>query len=119
MQKSSSKKPLLIIIAVIIVALGFYFYTSGEATNSDLGLLTSGAPVTPTSEAGERVLVLLRQVKGLKIDTTFFKTPAYSSLVDHTVPIYPQNIGKPNPFYSRAASVTAPAQTSTQRLPLR
>ncbi len=106
MQKQNSKKTIYIIIALVVAAAGVYFYTMGTPTDPDAGLTPDGV----TSEAdlvGTRVLTLLNQIKVLNVDAGFFKTAAYSSLVDHTVPIYEQSVGKSNPFYNPRP--TAPA----------
>ena len=121
MQSPSSKKNLIIVIVVLIIAAGAYFYMSGSTTNNDAGLtanvpgINGGPAQAGTSEVGTRVLVLLKQVNGLKIDATFFKSQAYSSLVDHTVPIYDQNIGKTNPFIYRSAPVVITQATTSSK----
>lgn len=110
MQKQNSNKTILIIIALLILGVGAYFYFTGTPTDTDPGLALEGGVSSDASLVGGRVLVLLNQIKVLKIDSEFFRSPAYSSLVDHTVPIYEQNVGKPNPFHNPRP---APATTQT------
>jgi hypothetical protein len=95
-QASSSKKSIIILIAILVIGGGIYFYMSGTPTDN-----TSLSVDGTTSDAGvigAQVLSLLNQVNSLKIEGEFFKTPAYKSLIDHTVPIFEQNVGKQNPF---------------------
>ncbi len=100
MQKTSSKTSIIVLVIVLIAGAGLYFYMSG--TPADDGLLVEEGAVGSgdASAAGSRVLLLLNQISSLKIDNGFFASPVYSSLVDHTVPIYEQNVGKANPFYN-------------------
>lgn len=100
MQKSSSKKTLLITIGLIILALLTYFYLTGTPQD-DAALVSTEAPKTTDATAtGARILTLLNQIKSLRIDSNFFTSNEYTSLVDHTVPIYEQPVGKSNPFYN-------------------
>ena len=45
-----------------------------------------------------RVLSLLNQINSLKIDTSIFNSLVYRSLVDYSITIPEQNVGRPNPF---------------------
>ncbi len=97
MQKSSSKN-ILIIVAVVIVLGLVYFYFSGTPTD-DASLVEVSDPTTSEANlAATKVLTLLNQINSLKIDKDFFNSPIYQSLVDHTVEVLPQNVGKENPF---------------------
>jgi hypothetical protein len=96
-KPSSSKTPIVILVIILLIGAGFYFYTN--ATPSDTNSLTSDDSSTSEAAlAGSKVLTLLNQITSLKIDTSLFKSPVYTSLMDHTVPIYEQPVGKPNPF---------------------
>ena len=104
MQKPNSSKTIIAVIAILIIAGGAYFYFSGTPT--DTGSLITEESSSDAALVGSRVLVLLNQINSLKIDSKFFTSEVYSSLVDHTVPIYEQNVGKSNPFFhpGKAAS---------------
>jgi hypothetical protein len=99
MQKSSSKKPLIIGIILIVAAVFAYFYFTGTPEDTTGLVQSDNLAASDASVAGARVLTLLNQISSLQIDTTFFASPIYQSLVDHTVPIYEQEVGKTNPFY--------------------
>ncbi len=53
----------------------------------------------------------------LKIDPAIFDAPVYRSLVDHTVTVVEQNVGKPNPFASFFGTTPPPAQTPAAKAP--
>lgn len=95
-----SKKPIIIGALVIIAVLLVYFYSSSTPQDTSSSLDTVGTTSTDSSASvvGTQVLILLNQIKSLRIDPTLFNTPVYKSLVDHTVVVPEQNVGKPNPF---------------------
>ena len=103
MQPKSSKKPIIILVVVLACAGLAYFYFTGTPTDTTSGL--NSAPSLETENIqGMRVLTLLNQITSLHIEPEFFTTASYSSLVDHTVPIYDQNVGKANPFFYTASA---------------
>jgi len=88
-------KSWIILGVVVVVGMIAYFYYSGGQSPAATTLSStdsSGAVV------GEQVLSLLAQISMLRIDTSLFSDRAYQSLVDHTVPIPVQNVGRANPF---------------------
>ncbi len=104
-QKSSSKKIIIILVVVLVLGAGVYFYMSGSP-HDDSSLVTTDT-TAGDPEIGAHVLTLLHQISSLKIDTSLFTSQAYSSLVDHTVPIYDQGVGKQNPFLNPHPSAPA------------
>lgn len=87
-----SKKTIYMIV-ILLVLVGGYFYVSGgeDPASSNSLLLSAGY-------GGSVDASLLNQLKALQIDTSFFKSPEYVSLVDYSVDIATQNVGRPNPF---------------------
>ena len=98
MQKKSSTKNIIIIVAVLAVAGLAYFYFSGTPQDAS-SQLVSDAPPSPVTDEATKILTLLNQTSSLRINTTLFTSPVYKSLVDHTVPVIEQAVGKPNPFF--------------------
>lgn len=92
----NSKKTILIIVAIVIVGALALFYFMGGSTPDDGSLLSSDS--TGNKQVGSKVLSLLNQIESLKIDTSIFTSAAYQTLVDYSVTIPPQNVGRPNPF---------------------
>ena len=110
MQKKSNSKTIIALIVILVIAAGVYFYLNGAPTDSDTLLTEESGLTNDANAAGARVLTLLNQISSLKIDTALFQSSVYASLVDHTVPIYEQNVGKENPFYrAPGRTATAPA----------
>lgn len=105
---SGSKSLIVIGVVVVLIALGYYFYTSGQQTATDA---TSGGSNSsfdvagnPTADGetglavGADVYSLLNQIQSLNIDPNFFTKTIYMSLVDFTIDIPPENVGRANPF---------------------
>ncbi len=92
---------------ILVVGAAIYFYMSGTPTD-DSSLEVSDT-ASDVDLVGGRVLSLLTQINHLKIEAEFFQDASYKSLVDHTVPIYEQGVGKSNPFLNpnrKAAAAT-------------
>jgi hypothetical protein len=97
-QPSSNKKTLWIgIIIVVVLAGGWYFFSKGSSSPSTSQLVSS-TPSDVTGVVGANVLNILNNVSSIKIDASFFATPAYQSLVDYSITVPPQAVGRPNPF---------------------
>ncbi len=118
MQKPPSKKPLIITIVVILIAVAGYFAYTG-LPNDDAISSTETIDATASNDASiasKRVLDLLAVIKSLNIDTKIFTDPVFQSLIDHTVLIPSQNIGRPNPFSPIVGGTpTAPRATTTHK----
>lgn len=98
-QQSSSKKTFIILIVIIAIAALIYFYTLGDsAADPSSSLVQEDSASSETQAVGARVLSLLNQISSLKIDASIFDSASYQSLVDYTIAIPEQNIGRPNPF---------------------
>lgn len=93
----SSKKNILIIVGIVLVAMIALFYFMG-GDPVDQSSLLSGEESSETERLGTRVLSLLNQIESLNIDTTLFTSATYQTLVDYSVVIPPQGVGRPNPF---------------------
>ncbi len=109
MQKKSSTKSIIIAVAAVILLIFGYFYFSGtpEDTSSQLTADALGAPASDATVQAARIITLLNQTKSLRIEPAFFESAVYRSLVDHTVPVVEQQVGKANPFFYTAQSSSA------------
>ena len=120
MQQKSSKKSIIILIVVIILGGLAYLYFSGTPDDSAISSLTpsgtAGGDVAAEITSATRILSLLNQINSIKIDTEFFKSKVYMSLVDRMVVVPEQNVGRQNPFVAvpgtfvveRASETSAP-----------
>ena len=101
MQKQSSSKGTFITLAIIgLVALGLFFYFAGDPSNDPMSALET-TEVADAQIVGSRVLGLLNRINSLQIDKTIFESAAYMSLVDYTITIPEQPVGRENPFAPR------------------
>jgi len=98
-KSSSSNKTTLIIGIIIVVVLGggWYFYSKGSSSSSTSQLISS-TPSGTEAGVGADVLSILNSVSSIRIDTSLFSSPAYQSLVDYSITVPSQAVGRPNPF---------------------
>jgi hypothetical protein len=114
--KSSSKKTIIIgVIVIAVTFLAWYFYQKGRSP----AVGTSGLVATPgaiagvdQSAVGAGVLSVLNSVSSIHIDSSFFSSPAYQSLVDYSIAVPSAPVGRPNPFAPTGSSAAAPGDTS-------
>lgn len=99
-QKTPSKGTFFALIAIVVVALGMFFYFKGSPSDVSISsLATEGSVEAGDAQASsQRIVNLLNQISSLKIDDSIFKSAVYKSLVDYTIAIPEQNVGRANPF---------------------
>ncbi|MDR3558248.1 MAG: hypothetical protein P4L61_01825 [Candidatus Pacebacteria bacterium] len=99
-KSSSNNKTIIIGIAIVVVVAGiWYFYGKGSSSSSTSQLLSSSSNADSSSAAvGADVLNILNSVSSINIDSSFFATAAYQSLVDYSITVPPQAVGRSNPF---------------------
>ena len=107
MQRKSSAKSLLILGGIIVIGIFAYFYFTGSPQDTS-SQLSAGTQTDSVTNEATQIITLLNQTSALRIDTALFNSPVYKSLVDHTVPVVVQPVGKPNPFIY---TVAPPAKT--------
>ncbi len=112
---SSSKKNSIVIIILVVLAGFAYFYFTGDPTDPS-ALAPEASPEAAASVAeAAHVLSLLNQIQSIHIDTKFFESTVFKSLVDNMVVVPEQNVGRPNPFVAVPGAFAAPAQPSAPR----
>lgn len=98
-QKNLSKGTFIALILIVVVSLGLFFYFKGSPVDSTSSLTTSDSFESADAQAAaDRVLSLLNQISSLRIDDSIFKSAVYQSLVDYTIAIPEQNVGRVDPF---------------------
>lgn len=118
MQKtSSSTKTVIIFIVILLIGVLMYFYTLGGPSDASISSLDQQGMLVGSEDTqiiGARVLSLLNEINTLRIDKSIFDDPIYKILLDHTVQIPAQNVGRANPFEPYYVPVVAPRATTTR-----
>ncbi len=105
----NKKNTLYMIFGVILLlTLGFFFFQSSSGSSS-----SGGIQATELTSLGSSELALLSKVRSIRIDTEFFKKQSFKSLVDYSVMIPEERVGRPNPF----APIPGVANPNTQTNP--
>ncbi len=105
-----SKKTKFLIGVLIAAVLIFIYslYSPGEKTQGNLtvsqGGIVGGMAQGTSSPSGESLQTLVN-LKSIKIDTSFFKSKSFQGLIDFSVQLEPEEVGRSNPF--------APIETET------
>ncbi len=102
MKNSSSKNAIIAIVIILVLFIGGYFYLKGTPNDDAVSSLDivggQGEADANASIKGSQILLLLSQIKSINIDTSIFNNQMYKSLIDYTVEVPQQNVGKVNPF---------------------
>ncbi len=87
-----------IIIVVILIVLAFVGYRL-YFVPTDTGSSTLAAEKnTQLSAQGNELYLSLKKLSAVSLDSSIFANPIFLSLVDYTVTIQDQAVGRPNPF---------------------
>ncbi|HVV38917.1 MAG TPA: hypothetical protein VHD31_01165 [Candidatus Paceibacterota bacterium] len=79
---------------IILALLGVWAYFTFFGGSGPSATVT----VDETSPLSQDVLVTLSNLHTIKLDSTIFSDPVFSSLTDYGVAIPPENVGRRNPF---------------------
>jgi hypothetical protein len=99
-----------ILIILLVLVLGFMAYSIFFTEKA--GAQSSGP--------GDNYSAIINKINSIELGTAIFEDPAFLSLVDGTIPILPQPVGKSNPFApfsssQQPAKTVAPAKTTPRR----
>lgn len=108
---SLSTKRLVIALGVVLALIffGYTFFIKDSAVPTVIS--------QTSSEAGDNILLLVETLNKITIDKTLFESPLFLGLQDFSVELYPEQIGRPNPFASVGAespSTNQPPRTTSQ-----
>lgn len=102
-MKSQLPKIIVAVLLVLILAfIAYFYYTKKGFSGINFGGFNLSGLVLPKEEAevGSDILVLAEKIKMTVIDPEVFSSQLFMNLVDFTVPVLPEEQGKPNPFSS-------------------
>jgi hypothetical protein len=89
-------KNLFIGVAVILMLfIGYSFFFNG---NSDSTILSSTVTGGETSAADNELLLLLAELKAIRLNDALFQDQAFKSLNDFGLELVPEPSGRRNPF---------------------
>lgn len=94
------KKYKLMLGLTVLIVVGFFVYTIfiSEPFPEEDTLVTTSPERSEVEAVTIDLLTLLLSLKTLEIDTSIFSDDRFKSLIDFSVELVPQPIGRPNPF---------------------
>ncbi len=109
MVMKTNSSTILILVTVLAVAAGAYWYFFAGTGNAP--------PLTTSTDVNSKQAefqTLLGELQSIKFDTTIFDDTRFKALVDITVPVSSETVGRTDPFASvsgagaSAANATLP-----------
>lgn len=102
MFQNKKIKIAVIIITITLIVFGIYYFYSSKKSGEELRIIDMDKTEPVASEdilqECERIFNLLDQLKTIKLDTGFFENKFFNSLVDFSVELTPEPVGRDNPF---------------------
>lgn len=92
------KKYKTVLIILVIVVIGFVAYNIFVVgnNNDDAALVSVSAANADTS--GGELLILLNTLRAIDLDTSIFQNSEFRGLIDFSIDINPEPVGRSNPF---------------------
>lgn len=85
------------VLSIVLIIGAYYFWPSGQSTDSSLVYSTNSSLGTDVG-VGQSILVTLERLRRINIDSNFFQSPVFRSLVDFSRATTSEEIGRPDPF---------------------
>jgi hypothetical protein len=109
------KKIIMIIVVLVLVFIMYTVFFAKEPEGESL--LVSTNQGAQTQIVGNEIVAALNQIQTLKLSREIFEDPIYKSLVDRSIPIPQEPVGKSNPFSpigSNRVNTSTTTRPSTQ-----
>ncbi len=95
MEKEKKQK---IILGVLVVVLLFSIYSVFFKKPSYESELSFNTATDVDSNVGREIITTLNKLQTIQIDTDFFSSDLFNSLINFHVELQPEEVGKPDPF---------------------
>ena len=113
---NSSTKYIIGGVVLVVLVLGGYMLFGGSANTQDGSLATSSASAADTEVDTDAILQRLNRLRNIGIQTQALESQAFLSLLDFSVTIQGQEIGRDNPFvpptYTPSGDIVIPNDPS-------
>lgn len=94
----TNKKQIFLAFFLLIAVVGALIYwTSTRSPQSD-GMVIDPAAIGTSFVEGEEVLQMLEILQSTKLDLSLFGDSVFQGLVDYSVDLIPEPVGRENPF---------------------
>ena len=90
------KKIIIGLVAVIVLFVLYSMFFAEEPQGEEL--LVSSNQTVQAQIVGNEIVAALNQIQTLKLSRDIFEDPVFRSLIDRSIPIPEEPVGKSNPF---------------------
>lgn len=103
-----------IFIVIAIIFVGYFGYNYFGGSSSSNATLSVATPDGGGATVGGDLLVILANLKTLKLDDSIFNDPLFKNLKNFKIDLSPEPIGRANPFAPLDGSGGKSSQTNVQ-----
>ena len=83
---------------VLLVGIYFAYVQFIQGTGNDPLLTSNQVAGVDGTRAGQEIIGILREIKGIELDVSLFENEQFNALVDFREDIAPESVGRNNPF---------------------
>jgi hypothetical protein len=91
-------KKIIVVIVLVVVGFVVYSYLFKNDKQDQLILNSAGVVNANQTYAGREIVVLLSDLRSIKLNDDIFSNPAFKKLIDFSLPISSEPKGRNNPF---------------------
>ena len=88
----------IVVIVILVLFFGYNWFIGQRQTQIGLAVVSSVTGDVNVPKAALELLIILNDLKKIKLDVSIFNDPAYLGLKDFSVNLLPQPQGRSNPF---------------------
>ncbi len=92
------KKVIIAVLVIVALMFAYKIFVLDPSKAENAGSLRSESDSIVSSEIGREIVGTLNRLKTINIDNDFFQEDAFVQLIDFSVEIQDQPIGRDNPF---------------------
>ena len=101
----------IFVIAIVLLLLGFLAF---KMFTKEPVVLDNTTNIPSTEIVGQDILELVDKLKMISIDKDFFSSSLFNNLKDFTQSIFPEALGRINPFAAIGSDGSSSISTSTR-----
>ncbi|HEY4515235.1 MAG TPA: hypothetical protein VJJ22_03715 [Candidatus Paceibacterota bacterium] len=91
-------KIIVVLVLLVLAFLGLNYLKSSNTAPTSAGGLVSENFNNSISSENQDFLRALKNLESVSLDGSMFSSEAFNSLIDFSVTLVPQPVGRPNPF---------------------
>ena len=95
---SNPAKIIMVLVALLLAFVGFNYLKGDEESSPTTGLVRENFDSSVGGGDNSEFLRVLKNLESVSLDGSFLATEAFTNLIDFSLELTPEPVGRPNPF---------------------